>query len=217
MSRKVGREESVKRLKAFTKFRIGQADEVLGDVVMAETDRGAVILLTTAIEDILARRLRKEMVDLSADEDARMFGPDAPLGSFSARIRLAYALGLIDRPVARMCDLLREMRNACAHSGRAVSFKNKELRDVFAAIWSYISDELFDLTGEETDQLLAKLYFAWIVGWLAHTIRTGDADAASTRLNRQIAEATQRAKEAGASVKAKPLRSTSKRKSSGSE
>ena len=92
-----------------------------------ETDRGAIILATTAFEDELQRALGAVFQPLNSTEKAELFGFDAPLRSFSAKIRLAYALGILDKPRKRIAEVVRVMRNTCAHSGQATSFYDKVL------------------------------------------------------------------------------------------
>ena len=46
----------------------------MGQAIANETDRGAVILLSTAVEDVLTLRLKSEMVTLNSDETKSIFG-----------------------------------------------------------------------------------------------------------------------------------------------
>lgn len=188
------RDAALKSLKAFCKVRSTEDAEELGVTVMNETDRGAVILLTTAVEDMLVRRIKSSMVDLNADENARIFGPDAILGTFSAKIKLSQAMGYIDRETARMCDLVREMRNACAHSGRDISFANNELSDVMSAAYRYISDEEMDPSDYKGIPILGKLHFLWLISYLIRVIRTGSKDSGVELVNRLIADANSSAR-----------------------
>ena len=194
----VARSAAVKRLKTFYKITLADDDFDLAAAIIAETDRGSVILLTTAVEDQLTRRIKAEMVDLTSDESNRLFGPDAPLGSFSAKIKLGYALGAIDGDISSICDLLREMRNACAHSGRPVSFADPELSDVMQAAFSYTSDEYTSPDAYKAIDMLGKMHLIWLTAWLMHAIRTGDKSAASELVNELIADATDHA---GAALK----------------
>jgi len=93
----------------------------------AETDRGAVILAATAFEDKLKKRLLQEFRRLEPTDEANLFGFDRPLGSFSAKIRLAHALRILPDPMKSIAEMVREMRNACAHSAQAISFEDASL------------------------------------------------------------------------------------------
>lgn len=203
----LGREAALKRLKAFSKATIDQLSENLGDTVVRETDRGTVILLSTAVEDMLDKRIRAAMVPLNSDETARIFGADAVLGTFSAKIKIAHAMGYIDRETARMCDLVREMRNACAHSRRDISFANNELSDVMAVAYGYLSDEQALTSNYKDMDFLGKLHFIWLISYLMHVIRTGSKDSGIEIVNDLIADAN-----SAAQVALKRQRSAEKRK-----
>jgi len=45
-----------------------------------------------------------------------LFDPDRPLGTFSAKIALAYRLNLIDRHIEHSLQMVRKIRNDFAHS-----------------------------------------------------------------------------------------------------
>lgn len=193
-SARPGRAETIKRLRAFAKVPIGDAPGNLADTIENETDRGCVILLSTAIEDVLKSRILENMVEINADETERLFGPDAPLGSFSAKIKIGRALGIIDRDIARMCDVLRDMRNACAHSGRGISFDDKVLRDALAVLMAFTTDEELDYDNAVGVPYLLRLYLTWSIGWLIKVIRHGSRDKASKQINLLIADTLQEVK-----------------------
>jgi hypothetical protein len=74
------------------------------------------------------------MRPLSTDEDTRLFGVDGPMGTFSNRIAVAYAFGVIDADDRKKFDFIREMRNACAHSRMPLSFETRELAGVMSLL-----------------------------------------------------------------------------------
>lgn len=112
-----------------SKSMTGSEDDVCLAAVAfrRETDRGAIILATTALEDELQRALIAVFQPLNSTEKDELFGFEAPLRSFSAKIRLAYALGILDKPRKRIAEVVRVMRNTCAHAGQATSFYDKAL------------------------------------------------------------------------------------------
>lgn len=191
-----GREAALKSLKVFSKATVAEVDENLGDTVVRETDRGTVILLSTAVEDMLDKRIRAEMVPLSRDETTRLFGADAVLSTFSAKIKIAQAMGYIDRETARICDLVREMRNACAHSRRAISFSNHELSDVMSVAFDYLGDERMGRSDYKRMDYLGKLHFIWLISYLMHVIRTGSKESGIKLVNGLIADANAEAQAA---------------------
>lgn len=104
-------------------------DDILAQAIAfeAETDRGAVILATTAFEDALREALERKFKHLSSDERDDLFGFAKPLNSFSAKILVAYAVGILNKPRKQIAEVVRIMRNTCAHSGQATSFKDDVL------------------------------------------------------------------------------------------
>jgi hypothetical protein len=114
-----------------SKSMTGSEDDIFMAAVAfwKETDRGAVILATTAFEDELQRALLAMFQPLNATEKGQLFGFDAPLRSFSAKIRIAHALGILDKPRKRIAEVARVMRNTCAHAGQSTSFYDKALMD----------------------------------------------------------------------------------------
>jgi len=79
----------------------------------------ATVLVAGAMLDTLLRRLLMAfMVDAPAASKllgSETGGGNAPLGTFSARITAAHALGLISDREARCADQVRDIRNVFAH------------------------------------------------------------------------------------------------------
>jgi hypothetical protein len=67
------------------------------------------------------------MVRLSKEKETQMFGIDGVLGSFSAKIKTAFAFGFIDADLRDQFDRIREIRNVFAHSKIAIDFKTPEI------------------------------------------------------------------------------------------
>ena len=136
-------DQAIKDLKAYTKVTahdLSPADFVAA--LKGESDRGAIILAATMIDDRLVVSLRERMPDINSDETARIFGVDGLAGTFANRLKLAQALGIIDRGTRKLIELIREMRNACAHSRQTLTFSTPVIR---AAIVSMMPDEAGDV------------------------------------------------------------------------
>jgi hypothetical protein len=98
------------------------------EALKGESDRGAIILASTMIDDRLRWAIEQKITSLNSDEMARFFRHDAGIaGAFSQRIVLAQALGIIDRKTRKHIDLVREMRNASAHAANQLSFASPEI------------------------------------------------------------------------------------------
>jgi hypothetical protein len=101
---------------------------------MGESDRTSIILCASLIEDMIVRKLEAKMPSINADERNRLFNFEGPCGSFSNRIRMAQALGIIDRPLKKRIELVKEMRNVAAHSHAHVGFDTIEIKKATAAL-----------------------------------------------------------------------------------
>jgi len=65
-------------------------DEVYG---AATQDRAIALVGATNIDMTLEHAIKTHLVQLNSTENQGLFGPDAPIGSFSARIKMGYAIG----------------------------------------------------------------------------------------------------------------------------
>lgn len=127
----------LRALKAHSRAQFGSDDDLdaLHKDLTTETDRGAFILAASSIEDALETKLRMLMVGIAADTEAQnqIFGINGSAGTYSEKILLAYALGSIDKRARKDIDLVREIRNACAHSRRRLTLETKALADTVKA------------------------------------------------------------------------------------
>jgi hypothetical protein len=130
----VAQPKYLKDLKAYARAKAHYSDE--GEALRAvkdlngESDRGAIILSATAIEDALEDRILQKLPALHSDEATRkqVFEVDGPIASFSRKLLMAYSMGLIDSSYRKKIDLVREIRNACAHSRMPISLAVPQLR-----------------------------------------------------------------------------------------
>ena len=94
---------------------------------MNESDRACVILASAEMEvrlELLFIRFLKTNADLRKD----LFSFAGPLGSFSARIKMAYALNLITKDFYSTLDLFRAIRNKIVHKGVHASLEEPDLK-----------------------------------------------------------------------------------------
>jgi hypothetical protein len=102
-----------------------EMNEIVAGLV--KQDHRAMVLMGGAyIEYSLERLLRASFRELSKDDDNRMFDGAAGgiLGSFNAKIRVAYATGLIAEEACSRLTLICDIRNVFAHSLHKVDFDN---------------------------------------------------------------------------------------------
>lgn len=95
----------------------------------SESDRSLVVIAGSLVEDTLGDLLKSKMrPPANSKERGSLWGAQGLLGTFSAKTRLAFALRMIDEKERDQLDILREMRNACAHSQMPIDFDTPELR-----------------------------------------------------------------------------------------
>lgn len=102
-----------------------------------ETDLGAgvagrVLLLTAHLEHLCFEALVSHMPGLDKRTEKELFHGLGPLGSFSARISLAKALGLISAKEALDLHKLRKLRNQFAHSSIPLGWSHPRIKALTA-------------------------------------------------------------------------------------
>lgn len=80
-----------------------------------ESDRGATILASVWIENLLERKLRSLFKEGSSAARRKLFELNGPFSSFSSKILAAYSLGWINSDAFHDINLIRKIRNQFAH------------------------------------------------------------------------------------------------------
>lgn len=98
-----------------------------------ESERGCILVGAAVLDELLAELVAAHCVSAEAAHD--LLGSfEAPLGTFSSRIALAYAMGLISRNERDHLERVRRLRNAAAHFERGkrgfeVGFDSQSTQD----------------------------------------------------------------------------------------
>src|SRR5947209_5784704 len=95
--------------------------------LQGQSELGQVLIVATYLDEQLLRMLQWFMVDGRFTKDMAS-GPASPIGSFSTKIQMAYALGLIDDEEERSIQAIRKVRNEFAHN-ISTNFKEATVRD----------------------------------------------------------------------------------------
>lgn len=101
--------------KEYIKELMGESDRAAALVAAAEIDSRLILLL----RDSFSHRIS------AAEEDELFYGKRAPLGDFSSRISIAYALGVIFSDERDDLNRIRRVRNVFAHSVIPLTFENE--------------------------------------------------------------------------------------------
>src|SRR6266446_4704113 len=101
------------------KSTISEVFDIFADDLLAERSaRPLVIIGASKVDHLLSEMLRTFLLPKCAkakNQDELLDG-DAPLATFSARIKLCRRLGLIDETLYLALERLRALRNFSAHS-----------------------------------------------------------------------------------------------------
>ena len=87
-----------------------------------ETDRGCALTAAAYLDDMLTSLLTEYLVDDKKVVD-QFFASAGPLSSFSAKIDMTYALGLLSAETRSSLHVLRRIRNDFAHVAAGVAFR----------------------------------------------------------------------------------------------
>ena len=98
------------------------------DTHNAESPRGAVLVACSFLDEQL-RAIIDAFLVADSDKALLLSGFNAPLGTFSARIKAAHCLGLITDAERDDLETLRKIRNEFAHSHR-VDFETRKVVDL---------------------------------------------------------------------------------------
>lgn len=94
----------------------------------SESHRGSVLVCCSFLDEQLKDIIDAFLLD-GSDKNEILEGFNAPIGTFSARIKMAHCLGLISDEEKNDCEVLRKIRNEFAHNHRT-SFKDQKLIDL---------------------------------------------------------------------------------------
>jgi hypothetical protein len=102
--------------------------------ILKESDRAAGVLGRAYADALVERVLHGYFV--KGDTTDKLLGQAGALGSFSARIDLAYSLGLIPELTYRDLHIVREIGNYFAHHVEANSFDESPVVDWCGNFWA---------------------------------------------------------------------------------
>jgi len=138
--------------------------ESLYRILVAESDLGAVLAGAAFLDEGLATLISAALVP-GPDRYKELFSGERPLGSFSAKIRMAFWLGLIGPETLADLDRIRTIRNDFAHSWKSCSFDDQSVKDKCAAfrVLPVVNSYMKPLpTGREAFMWSVAILAAWL-------------------------------------------------------
>lgn len=95
----------------------------------SEGDRATAILAAALLDERLRQLLATYLID-DEKEVALLLEQEQPLGSFGARIRAAYCLGLLDKDLYAILSNIKKVRNSFAHELHGLTFEDQTIASV---------------------------------------------------------------------------------------
>jgi Mannitol repressor len=106
--------------------------KTIGTELKTQSDRGAAIIATAIIDNLLEDALRQRLI-LTLELGDRLFSY-GPLANFSAKISLAYAVGILTSEMSSDLDTIRRIRNRFAHTAEPLKFRDTKIRQWTAGL-----------------------------------------------------------------------------------
>lgn len=119
----------------------------------SETDRGAALVGAA----LLDRRLHSTLAAffVPGEISARLLeGGTAPLGTFAARIKATFALGLISQHELHECELIRKVRNEFAHRVHGTTFSDPKISSLCGKFQSDLPGDPETWEGRNRDKFV---------------------------------------------------------------
>ena len=101
--------------------------EILNHLGNERNDRAMAIGYAALVEYALVEAIQSQFVSMSETDEKDIFEGTAPLATFSAKIRIGYAIGIYGPGTKDELDCIRRIRNAFAHTKHLVTFKTPEI------------------------------------------------------------------------------------------
>lgn len=91
---------------------------------LAQEGERILVIGGAARVDVALERLLKASLHHNPGGEDNLFDQDRPLGTFSAKISLAYRMGLLDSELEHALQHVRKLRNAFAHADAPISLSD---------------------------------------------------------------------------------------------
>lgn len=110
--------------------RIAERFQALFHSLEVESDRGCVLVISAMVEETIEHHISLYLLPkVGRDDDLVGRSGNLPISGFSAKINLAYRLGLIPAHERAIYHQLRELRNTCAHHIGRQDFDANHFKD----------------------------------------------------------------------------------------
>lgn len=156
--------------------------KVLGKSMADESDRGMVVIVGSLTEDLLAKRIFENFVTMSDPQKKKILYPGGVLGSWSAKVTIASALGIIDGDDLEHLEVMMKMRNACAHSRSHIDFRTPVLKNAVALLFPQNFKEIV----ESKSQAGVRAFFTFGASYVWGRIKGESREISTARIQKMV-------------------------------
>jgi len=100
----------------------------INEELQGESDRGCALLCASLLDNYLREVLSKILVGSKKQLDS-LLGFNGPLGSFSSKINIGYAFGLLSQWDVHDLNIIRGIRNDFGHKIESIDFSRRDIAD----------------------------------------------------------------------------------------
>lgn len=93
-----------------------------------ESDRGCALVAAAYLENEITALLESFLVKQDKNANKELFDFNGPLGTFSSKIKISFALGLISKESRTSLNVIRKIRNDFAHLQTPLNFDDRDIQ-----------------------------------------------------------------------------------------
>ena len=153
------------------------------DVLIDESDRGAVILVGGIVEDVLSEFIIAKLPE-GKKRRTDLLRQGGVLNSFQDKVAFGLALGVIDEATADSLGIIRQLRNGCAHSMRRVTLKTPPISQVFSLL---LDDGAAKQITEAANDDIVRMILGFVMVFHVERIRGKSIDEAQAIVDKMSA------------------------------
>lgn len=120
---------------------------ILKATLALETDRGCALMTAAFLESELESLLKEKFLGTDKEVE-KLFEFNGPLGTFSSKAKLPYALGLISKSTFQDLEIIRNIRNDFAHNYKFIDFSTTSIKDKISNLKSHLNVKTFQTIRE---------------------------------------------------------------------
>ena len=102
--------------------------KAFNEALEKESDRARVILIAAWIDHFLNVKFKNEFSKGNAKARKDLFSLNGPFATFSAKLNAAFCAGWIDNDVYHDVQIIRKLRNECAHTVESITLNDERVR-----------------------------------------------------------------------------------------